>query len=485
MAQETRVAPIQLNDDASKILMNLGDTLSKQNMQQAQLEGERAKYKQQVERQNNSDINEYTEHFQKNVSDLKPNPKEADSALKLMQLQAALALKHKMSPADLRSKMDDVFRVLSTSTNTKNAVATQASTLVKENKDVDESRLTQHIQDNVYGTADKKPVDPSTTNYALDAVNPSKNKLFYKLYNPDAALDTTKKFVQDGKDKQTFTSEFGGQIGLVRTMKGDKISIDPTYYTVTSKGPQMITDEHGLLGTRPYQELIANTSANAYLSQRADDFVSHWNDTNLTNAQRMKWMKDNGITEEELRLDAKGGGKIIDPSNPETFETIKRAFATDFVQRHSPITVNGKEVTTIVNNNGGNGQNQVDNDSLPVHPWDRIQEVLKGNKEYIKSSGKANNGKITNDVTDQFSAFKIADDDEGNPVLPDKVTTNSGRFHIYLNGKEMKSSYSPETFNDLINARTPGVNYAKPKNTFKNIKHSGKGNSTPDASGLN
>lgn len=485
MAQETRVAPIQLNDTNTKILMDLGDSMQKQNMQQKQLDYENRKLGYEQAKEQQKAALQHINQTQEKIVSIGAKPEDTNAALQIIKDETSKVLNSKnVDYTGIYGRVNQGLQTLVQSNGIKNGVDKQADEAAKANPDINLNQLKTHLSSTVYPNG-VGGIDINNNNYAAKALDPTSNPQFYKLYDPTKSQATTLKMLTDNKDKQTYSSETGGQVGLVRTVKGDKVSFDPTFYQLDGKGGvKMLTDGHGMLSDKPYQELTANSSANAYLSQRAQQFIDHYNAAGAS--ERAKWMTDNGITEDEL-LSSGQATKTLDPNNPAIFETLKRAFATDAVQRHSPVSVNGKDVTTVVNNNGGNGQNQVDNENLPVHPWDRIQEIVKGNKDFIKESYTAKNDKTSHDVTDQFAAFKIADDDANDPTLPDKVLFNNGRFHVYLKGREMAHSYSPAAFNDLINTRTPGVNYQKPKNTFKKITHSNGSTSDglPDASSVN
>lgn len=467
MAQETRVSPIQLNDTGAKILMDLGDSIQKQKIQDKQLQYEQSKLDAANRKEREKSIHDFTQSSIKTVSELKADPEQTKVLVDHMLEQSALALGGGLSENELRYKINQGIGVLKFSNDTKNAVHDQAVAVLKTNPDVSESALTSKLQTTVY-KQDPKTINVSTNDYAQAAIQAPDG---WKLFDPSKAQATTLKILTDNKDKQTYSSETGGQVGLVRTVKGDKVSFDPTFYELDGKGGvKMLTNEHGLLADKPYQELTTNVSANAYLSHRAQQFIDHYNSAGAE--EREKWMKANGITEDEL-LNAGKATKTLDPNNPEVFETLKRAFATDAVQRHSPISVNGKDVSTIVTtNNYGNPNGYVPpTDPGFTAPVDRAKAITNLDKRFLGEKTKSGNGYDIYDVTSQFKNLPIYTNMATKKAFgPVEVKYNVGgpgqepTFLVRKKPGKPFDTYTVQQFADLLVPKTEGTGYdPKPK----------------------
>jgi hypothetical protein len=202
---------------------------------------------------------------------------------------------------------------------------------------------------------------------------PESNKaLTTYVSKPEGALKTQGKMVTD-------------QYGKRRESESIKYTADPRWYefTGTDGAPVLKADQHGLLRSDVYSAITENKAFDAALTEKATNFLEHWNDPKLSQKDKEAFMTSMGIDNYAVESDGLSHKTLSAKDDPEVFNTIKRAFATHLISQNSQPSSNEKTSNTIVSVSNKTGSSSVEVPYIPA--WDNLQSRFKDPKAvYIR-----------------------------------------------------------------------------------------------------
>lgn len=491
MAQETRIAPLELNNDASKIMMDLGDNLSKQNIQRSQLAAERAKMMYEMEKERQNKLFEVQKESSGYITSLKLSPEEYDKAIGLMNVYVKDAIKNKTS--DYNSLQSNIYKGLQ-KINMHGAKLASLDTQVEDfysrlsNEDklnFDKKALLEDVKrSGLYGEVDGQLVQKSTEEINTDqsyVTNIMSGSGAAKYWNGAAGLDELNKMFKDDTRSVSESAKVRDQNGLVRTINDKSVKFNKLFQRQDDDGNVIVNvDANGMLAYDSYSQLISNPKINKAFDGMAEKFVKDYN--SIKPSQRAAFLKVNGLETDDVTKDTMLPARL----EPETmtdfgnvYETLKRSFATNYIQRNLGNTENTVKGTQIVTNNIGSNQPAIPSDAKPYHPT-TIQFALEnGDTNFIGAPTSINvAGKSLNvvDVTSTYSGYDAYKLEGIGKKAYESIMYDKTNNKVYVRSSA-SGQYRPmdikKLTNDIISTNEFGYkvdpktfrSYEKPKNT--------------------
>lgn len=456
MAQETRVAPIELNNDASKIMMDLGDSIAKQGMQRDQLDFERRKQQAALLKDQQKNIDDLEEKAATQVTSLTVTPEQMNSALTMIKDNASKARLNGMSVNDLRESLRLTVNNMLMYSNTRKTLDGQVQNVLTNDPDINPSELRKQLQPLTVN--DPKSLDIVNNDYAQQIVD---SKYGWRVYDSSKSQATTIKLISADKGKQVEAIKSGTQVGNVRLTEGSKVQYDPKFYTKGDDGiPKLRTDENGIIEQSVFDNMVVNKSVNAHLEYKVDKIKNDYKD--LSDKDKEAFWLNIGLDANDLK------GKIPKQFGEAEHDIIKRSVATTLIKENSPVSIQSSDGKTIVVNNSYLN-NQNNDDPRFAAPITRLKKIVELDPRYVSSSKPSVKGYNTYDITTHFKGLNIFKNTSTGKVYgPVEVQYNAGGEgqspEIYVREKKGKpfKSYTVQQFTDLLVPKTDGAGYDTP-----------------------
>jgi len=421
MAQETRVAPITLNDDASKIYMDLGDNIQKQNMQQKQLDVENAKMaearrKELSDKQfeaskalsgemyttvkNNTARDEYMPGILKGITEARLKGIDGNTIYSTFQpqIQAAASYGNKLDALDKQA--DDYIKSLPEA-DRKNLNVAQFKTMF--------------LGKALYkADANGKPIKKlpneidDTTDYVSSVLSdPNAHTLTRYGAGQEAAATLIKE-----SPSTTTNATVTEQNGIKRNTVVKDVQYKPSYQRVNklTGQPELDTDVNGIIKESVSKPMLGNAFISNDTKRDAIAFANHYNDA---------WAHDDGKTLKTLMGEMPKGFSLpekIDINDAGVMSQLQRIMLTHTLTNLGGGTSKNKE--SSINVYPPSSANPPDTSHFPDNPMYTV--------DYIQSQNKNGN----NDVTGQLGAFNVLK--SGKEFIPaDKIIINGDNVMLY------------------------------------------------------
>lgn len=356
MAQETRINPIQLNDNAQKIIMDLGDTFEKQGLQRQQMKMKMQEQAYERKKQYENQYNELQKWYYDKASSLKASPEEINKALELGR--NALSEAH-LKGTDINQMMNTAQGFLGNlkyAAGVRDVVDAQVDGAAKQNPEVNQEALRMYLEKNVLAGKDPKSIDVQT-NHAQSAIYDPRN---WNLFDYKKSLEgyTT----QIKKGPQTEESEKTvDQNGVWRTNDSKKVKFNPQFFEQDGKGGfRMKTDTDGLFAIKDYNSFVSNPANNAVLQNKANQFIGHFNAA--PTGTKLRTLKEWGVPIDDVAVKdstfpTQINKETLGDNYDQVVDNIKRAMLTHDIKSMSPTLKTesqGNIQTKITVNTGAN-----------------------------------------------------------------------------------------------------------------------------------
>jgi hypothetical protein len=461
MAQETRIAPLTLNDDAAKIWMDLGDSVQKQRQQQAQLNYENNKLLSERQREQQRRLDESNKETNHSLSTLEVSPEEMNNALAAVAKTVAKARLGGMSVDDAMAFNQQTLNQITYAANTRKAINAQAEAALKDNPSLDKGALLNTLTSQ-FLTQHPRNLDVNNNDYAQQVLGAPDS---YRLFNKDKATTAYTGFIAKPSGPIAEESEKTvDQNGAWRTNESVRWKFDPRWYKQDGKGNVVLkSDADGLLDPQAYNDIISNKSNDAALTYKAQQFIEHYNAARPSDKER--WMKENGINLNEISK-----GTFAPPTidqNSGVVDNLKRAFATHDVLANSPVSKNGvtssittKNYLTLGGQTGGEYKDVIPDVDNTIKTWVVRTKDSKGN---VTGEAGAPLNKIKSAFA-QAAILKLSNNvydtgEQGSKLTAKNITiqkNSDGNYDVYKyeNNKrgELVTTLSPTDINEQANA---------------------------------
>lgn len=363
MAQETNIRPIELNNDTTKIIMDLGDSLQKNRLQKAQLAADKQKLMYEAQKDYQNKMFQTTSEIPAMVKGI-DEKFQADAMAQLVKVSSENM--GKIDPITMKQKMNEAVTYYTGLGNKSKAIASQVENYTKALPAGDQSNFaTNRLIEDVNKMALYKEVDGKLILKKPEEINENEDYVAKVLNGPDgwkywngaAGMETLQKVIKDG-EKVTEKAKVTDQKGLVRTLEGTTVKYNPLFQrqNPTTGKVELKTDETGNLDEGTYQQIITDPKVNASFSRMAKTFVDNYN--SIKPEDRAAFLKQSGMDVSDVTSGTTLPASIDEksPLYAATFDTLKRAFATDFVARNIGKSEEETQSKTIIQNNvsGGN-----------------------------------------------------------------------------------------------------------------------------------
>lgn len=363
MAQETNIRPIELNNDTTKIIMDLGDSFQKDRIQKAQLAADKKKMLYEAQRDYQNKMFQATSEIPAMVKGI-DSKFQADAMADLVKVSSQNM--NKIDPLTMKQKMNETIQYYTALGNKSTAVTSQIENYTKALSANDRSNFAEaRLKDDVTKMALYKEVDGKLILKKPEEINENEDYVTKVLNGPDgwkywngaAGMETLQKVIKDG-EKVTEKAKVTDQNGLVRTLEGTTVKYNPLFQRPNPKTGkvELKTDETGNLDEGTYQQIITDPKVNASFSRMAKTFVDNYN--SIKPEDRAAFLKQSGMDVSDVTSGTTLPASIDEksPLYATTFNNLKKAFATDFVARNIGKAEEEVQSKTIIQNNvsGGN-----------------------------------------------------------------------------------------------------------------------------------
>lgn len=378
MAQETNIKPIELNNDTTKIIMDLGDSLQKAKAQKAQLALDKQKMLMDSQKEYQNKMFQLANDIPVRVKGL--TPEFQDEAMGSM-VKILSENMNKIDPISMNTKITQGLQMFTDLSNKSNAVTAQVENYTKALPSGDQSNFAKNrLVEDVNKLALYKEVDGKLVRKSPEEIDENVDYVSKVLNGPDgwkywngaAGMETLQKVIKDG-EKVTEKAKVTDQNGLVRTLEGTTVKYNPLFQRVnpSTGNVELKTDKTGNLDEGTYQQIITDPKVNASFSRMAKSFVDNYN--SIKPSEREAFLKQSGMDMSDVTEGTTLPARI-DENSPlfaTTFNNLKKAFATDFVARNIGRTEEDIQSKTIIQNNVS-GSNQ-----LPIRDYfGRVENLV-------------------------------------------------------------------------------------------------------------
>jgi hypothetical protein len=283
-----------------------------------------------------------------------------------------------------------------------------------------------------------------------------------KFANLSVGFDDLTKEVTEAP-KSTETKSIKVQRGRTINSESMKVTWSPKfqYYDDKAEEIKLRTDSSGLIEDDVYKELTAKPSINRTLTSRAMTFINDYNTADAAGKALMatKAGLPTGSTMPPL----------LDPADPKTIEGVKKSFLTKTISNQiGRVEADQKQNIVLPAPVINNYNNWTNTDPTNTAPNDRITGILNLDTRFLGAASKSGKGDIIYDVTDQFNNLPLFKTRSGVPYGPKEVQYNTVTKQFFVrerDGQGLKT-YDAQSWRDVIVPATSGTGYnPKPKGT--------------------
>jgi hypothetical protein len=469
MAQETRVNPIQLDNTASQIMMNMANSIDNTNYRNRALEAEKEKERMRIEAEEQKRIAQQNRETLNSLFD----PTKLREETRAVMVKDILAnttavlrggVKGGTTPEVAEQAMQALLNISAGDAKyaniLKNIDEREKSMTDDEKKGFNIGEAKQVAIRNAFKKQDAKgnwvpkPIEEldDTQDYLGTLINSPDGLKFANLsvgYN---------ELTENIKKAPTATETFNIKTQRGREIKTEAqtITYSPEYQVYDPKTQQikLNTDENGLISDSIYKKETSNPSINRMLISRAQNFVEDFNTAD-----------DKGKVAMAAKAGIPAGAKlpaVLDKQDPKVLEVIKKSFLTETISNQIGKKESEKKQDIILPPPTNNYYN---NDPTNAAPNDRITSIISLDSRYLGPAVKTKGGNMMYNVTEQFNNLPLFKSRRGS-YGPAEVQYNSGTQQFFVRESEGAplEAYDIQSWRDIVIPRTSGTGYnPKPK----------------------
>ena len=469
MAQETRVNPIQFDNTASQIMMNMANSIDRSKERDRALAAEKERERMRIEAEEQKRLYQQNKEVLSSMFD--PSKLRAETRAAMVDdilTNTTDFLKGGMKGGTDAQVADNALKQLMNITAgdakyaniLKNIDEREKSLTDDERKGYNIGEAKQVAIRNAFKKQDAKGNWVPKSNDELDD---SQDYLGSLINSPEGLRfanistgynDLTEQITKAPKSTETLSLKV--QRGLKRTSESQKVSFSPKYQTYDSANEEikLKTDKNGFLEDEVYREDVSKPSINRMLTSRAVSFINDYNTAD-----------DKG----KAAMAAKAGlpptialPKVLDPADGAILENIKKAFHTQTVANQIG-KVESEAKQDIIFQPRITDPNATD--PTNAAPNDRITSIISLDTNFLGTGKKTGQGNMMYDVTEQFNNLPLFKTTRGT-YGPAEVQYNSGTRQFFVREKKGQplKTYDIQSWRDVIVPATSGTGYnPKPK----------------------
>ena len=472
MAQETRVNPIQLDNTASQIMMNMANSIDNTNYRNRALEAEKEKERMRIEAEEQKRIVQQNRETLNSLFD--PTKLRAETRAGMVKdilanTTAVLrgGVKGGTTPEVAEQAMQALLNISAGDAKyaniLKNIDEREKSLTEDEKKGFNIGEAKQVAIRNAFKKQDAKGNWIPKSNEELDDTQDYLGTLInspdgLKFANISVGYDALTEDIKNAP-KSTETVSLKVQRGNKRTSETQKVTYSPEYQVYDEKNEEikLRTDANGLIDDAIYKKETSKPSINRMLTSRSVSFV---NDYNTADAAGKTAMAAKAGIPANASLPA-----VLDPADPKVLETIKKSFLTQTISNQIGKVESEQKQDIIFQPRIGDVNST---DPTNAAPNDRITSVISLDSRFLGPAVKTKGGNMMYNVTEQFNNLPLFKNRRGS-YGPAEVQYNSGtqQFFVRESEGEPLKAYDIQSWRDIVVPATSGTGYnSKPKNPY-------------------
>ncbi len=469
MAQETRVNPIQFDNTASQILMNMANSIDRFKERDKALAAEKERERIRIEAEEQKRLYQQNKELLSSMFD--PSKLRAETRAAMVDdilTNTTAVLKGGMKGGTDAQVADNALKQLMNiaagdakyGAILKNIDEREKSLTDDEKKGYNIGEAKQVAIRNAFKKQDAKGNWVPKSNEELDDSQDYLGTLInspegLKFANLSTGYNTlTEKITKAPKSTETLSLKV--QRGLKRTSESQKVSFTPKYQRYDDKNEEIVlnTDKNGFLVDEVYKDDVSDPSVNRMLTSRAVGFI---NDYNTADDKGKAAMAAKAGLPSTISLP-----KILDPADGAVLENIKKAFHTQTVSNQIG-KVESESKQDIIFQPRITDPNATD--PTNAAPNDRITSIISRDPNYLGTATTTGQGNTMYDVTGQFNNLPLFKNRKGS-YGPVEVKYNEGTRQFFVREKagQPLKTYDIQSWRDIVVPATSGTGYnPKPK----------------------